>query len=94
MSRGGLSEQGVDIVLFLADGRFHLESMMIQNPHIKAFYKYDPYNQKLTRCVCLCVCVVASVVRVMFTLCVCISQGGVWPRGDEENQAARDRRRS
>jgi hypothetical protein len=37
---------------------------------------------------------VASVVRVMFTLCVCISQGGVWPRGDEENQAARDRRRS
>ena len=22
---------------------------MIQNPHIGAFYKYDPYNKKLTR---------------------------------------------
>lgn len=34
---------------FLADGRFHLESLMIHNPHISAFYKYDPYNKKLTR---------------------------------------------
>lgn len=38
-----------DAVVFLADGRFHLESMMIHNPHIGAFFKYDPYNKKLTR---------------------------------------------
>jgi len=33
---------------FIADGRFHLESIMIQNPQVKHFYKYDPYNKKLT----------------------------------------------
>ena len=38
-----------DALVFLADGRFHLESAMIQNPHVKEFYKYDPYNKKLTR---------------------------------------------
>jgi 2-(3-amino-3-carboxypropyl)histidine synthase len=37
-----------DTLVFLADGRFHLESIMIQNPHIPSFYKYDPYNKKLT----------------------------------------------
>jgi len=36
------------LVVFVADGRFHLESLMIQNPHVKAFYKYDPYSRKLT----------------------------------------------
>lgn len=42
-------EQGAfDLLLFIADGRFHLESIMIQNPDIPAFYKYDPYNKKLT----------------------------------------------
>ena len=25
---------------FVADGRFHLESMMIQNPQVKAFYRF------------------------------------------------------
>jgi len=37
-----------DVVIFLADGRFHLESLMIHNPQIPYFYKYDPYNKKLT----------------------------------------------
>lgn len=38
----------VDLILYLGDGRFHLESVMIQNPDIPA-YRYDPYSRKLTR---------------------------------------------
>lgn len=34
------------IVIFVADGRFHLEAFMIANPGIKA-YRYDPYIGKL-----------------------------------------------
>jgi 2-(3-amino-3-carboxypropyl)histidine synthase len=37
-----------DIVIFCADGRFHLESCMIANPHIKRFLRYDPYSKTLT----------------------------------------------
>jgi 2-(3-amino-3-carboxypropyl)histidine synthase len=33
---------------YLGDGRFHLESIMIANPHIPAF-RYDPYSKKFTR---------------------------------------------
>lgn len=36
-----------DIVIFIGDGRFHIESTMIRNPHLK-FYQFDPYNQKFT----------------------------------------------
>lgn len=36
------------IVLFVADGRFHLESTMISNPQISKFYRYDPYSKTLT----------------------------------------------
>ena len=32
----------------LADGRFHLEAMMIANPGVPAF-RYDPYSRELTR---------------------------------------------
>ena len=39
---------GIDIILYLGDGRFHLESAMIHNPSIPA-YRYDPYSRKLTR---------------------------------------------
>ena len=39
---------GVDIILYLGDGRFHLESAMIHNPSIPA-YRYDPYSRRLTR---------------------------------------------
>ncbi|KAK3946132.1 putative diphthamide synthesis protein-domain-containing protein [Diplogelasinospora grovesii] len=37
----------IDLILYLGDGRFHLESIMIQNPDIPA-YRYDPYSRKLT----------------------------------------------
>jgi 2-(3-amino-3-carboxypropyl)histidine synthase len=36
------------VVLFVADGRFHLESTMISNPKIAKFYRYDPYPKTLT----------------------------------------------
>ncbi|KAF8742425.1 hypothetical protein AX14_004641 [Amanita brunnescens Koide BX004] len=38
----------VDAILYLGDGRFHLESIMIANPIVPAF-RYDPYAKKLTR---------------------------------------------
>lgn len=34
-------------MLFIADGRFHLEAAMIANPKLKA-YRYDPYSKVLT----------------------------------------------
>ncbi|CEG48851.1 diphthamide biosynthesis protein 1 [Plasmopara halstedii] len=38
---------GVDALVFVADGRFHLESAMIMNPSLKA-YRYDPYPKVLS----------------------------------------------
>lgn len=38
----------VDAVLYVGDGRFHLESIMIANPRIPAF-RYDPYTKRLQR---------------------------------------------
>lgn len=43
-----LSNESVDLLLYLGDGRFHLESAMIHNPSLPA-YRYDPYSRKLTR---------------------------------------------
>ena len=43
-----LQSSDVDLILYLGDGRFHLESAMIHNPHIPA-YRYDPYSRMLTR---------------------------------------------
>ncbi|PPJ56370.1 hypothetical protein CBER1_00652 [Cercospora berteroae] len=40
-------EQSVDLILYLGDGRFHLESAMIHNPSTPA-YRYDPYSRRLT----------------------------------------------
>ncbi|GFR72771.1 2-(3-amino-3-carboxypropyl)histidine synthase subunit 1 [Elysia marginata] len=37
-----------DVIIYLGDGRFHLESVMIHNPDIPA-YKYDPYDKAFTR---------------------------------------------
>lgn len=34
--------------VFVADGRFHLEAAMIQNPGAAA-YRYDPYGKSMTR---------------------------------------------
>ncbi|KAH6623044.1 putative diphthamide synthesis protein-domain-containing protein [Chaetomium tenue] len=41
------TDSPVDLILYLGDGRFHLESIMIHNPDIPA-YRYDPYSRKLT----------------------------------------------
>ncbi|XP_065663605.1 2-(3-amino-3-carboxypropyl)histidine synthase subunit 1 isoform X4 [Hydra vulgaris] len=38
----------VDSVIYLGDGRFHLESFMIHNPELPA-YMYDPYSKRFTR---------------------------------------------
>jgi 2-(3-amino-3-carboxypropyl)histidine synthase len=43
-----LSEKEIDILLYIGDGRFHLESAMIHNPSIPA-YRYDPYSRTLSR---------------------------------------------
>ena len=37
-----------DAMVYIGDGRFHLESAMIHNPHMPA-YRYDPYSRKFTR---------------------------------------------
>jgi 2-(3-amino-3-carboxypropyl)histidine synthase len=39
---------GIEMVLYIGDGRFHLESFMIHNPAIRAL-QYNPYEKKLTR---------------------------------------------
>ncbi|KAM6239598.1 2-(3-amino-3-carboxypropyl)histidine synthase subunit 1 isoform 3-T3 [Spheniscus humboldti] len=36
--------QNTDAIVYLGDGRFHLESIMIANPGIPA-YRYDPYSK-------------------------------------------------
>lgn len=38
----------VDAIVYLGDGRFHLEAAMIANPKLEA-YKYDPYDKKFTK---------------------------------------------
>ena len=37
-----------DALVFVADGRFHLEALMIRNPSVAAF-RYDPYAKVLSR---------------------------------------------
>mmetsp|Transcript_12321 Transcript_12321/g.18579 ORF Transcript_12321/g.18579 Transcript_12321/m.18579 type:complete len:504 (+) Transcript_12321:59-1570(+) len=42
----------IECVVFVADGRFHLESLMIANPHISqkgGFFRYNPYDCKFTK---------------------------------------------
>lgn len=39
---------GVKDVVYIGDGRFHLESAMIRNPSLN-FYKYCPFTKKLSR---------------------------------------------
>jgi 2-(3-amino-3-carboxypropyl)histidine synthase len=41
-------DTGIDLIVYLGDGRFHLEAAMIANPDLPA-YRYDPYDRKLTR---------------------------------------------
>lgn len=40
------TDQG-NTIIFIADGRFHLEALMIANPNIPA-YRYDPYSKEMT----------------------------------------------
>ncbi|XP_048468708.1 2-(3-amino-3-carboxypropyl)histidine synthase subunit 1 [Rhincodon typus] len=40
-------EKPVGAIIYLGDGRFHLESIMIANPSVPA-YRYDPYSKVLT----------------------------------------------
>ena len=42
------AELRLDAFVFVADGRFHLESVMIHNPELPAF-RYDPYAKVMTR---------------------------------------------
>jgi 2-(3-amino-3-carboxypropyl)histidine synthase len=42
------TQNAADMILYLGDGRFHLESAMIHNPSLPA-YRYDPYSRRLTR---------------------------------------------
>lgn len=39
---------GIDGIIYVGDGRFHLESIMISNPSIPAF-RYDPYEKRFVR---------------------------------------------
>lgn len=41
-------DDGWDAIVYIGDGRFHLESAMIMNPDMPA-YKYDPYSRKFTK---------------------------------------------
>ena len=43
-----LTNQDVDAIIYIGDGRFHLESIMIGNPRIPAF-RYDPYTKRFVR---------------------------------------------
>lgn len=43
-----LDHEQFDAMIYIGDGRFHLESAMIHNPKIPA-YRYDPYSRKFTR---------------------------------------------
>lgn len=40
-------DSSVNTIVFICDGRFHLEALMIANPNINA-YRYDPYSRTLT----------------------------------------------
>lgn len=38
-----------DMVLYVGDGRFHLEAMLIASPQLRQHtYRYDPYSRRLT----------------------------------------------
>jgi len=36
-----------DLVIYVGDGRFHLEAIMIANPSL-AYYRYDPYSKVIS----------------------------------------------
>ena len=46
-AEGDTEMQEAGSVLFVGDGRFHIESCMIRNAHLK-FFQYDPFKQQIT----------------------------------------------
>eukprot|EP00270_Netrium_digitus_P018885 TRINITY_DN727_c0_g5_i1.p1 TRINITY_DN727_c0_g5~~TRINITY_DN727_c0_g5_i1.p1 ORF type:complete len:577 (-),score=141.07 TRINITY_DN727_c0_g5_i1:297-2027(-) len=48
LTRAMVGGKGSSILLFVADGRFHLEAMMIANPALPTF-RYDPYTRLMSR---------------------------------------------
>eukprot|EP00959_Pyramimonas_sp_CCMP1952_P458324 9476444-Pyramimonas_sp.AAC.1 len=48
LGKDGCKGADVEVIVFVADGRFHLEAIMIANPSIPA-YRYDPYLRVLTK---------------------------------------------
>uniref|UniRef100_A0A182LUX9 2-(3-amino-3-carboxypropyl)histidine synthase subunit 1 n=1 Tax=Anopheles culicifacies TaxID=139723 RepID=A0A182LUX9_9DIPT len=48
LTNGSEPDEPSRIIIYLGDGRFHLEAAMIANPALEA-YKYDPYEKKFTR---------------------------------------------
>ncbi|KAL9049543.1 MAG: hypothetical protein Q9162_007163 [Coniocarpon cinnabarinum] len=45
----GQEKNEADMILYVGDGRFHLESILIASPQLKAHtYRYDPYSRRLT----------------------------------------------
>ncbi|TKY88517.1 hypothetical protein EX895_002505 [Sporisorium graminicola] len=43
-----LDKDSIDAIVYIGDGRFHLESIMIANPRVPAF-RYDPYTKRFVR---------------------------------------------
>ncbi|XP_062872776.1 2-(3-amino-3-carboxypropyl)histidine synthase subunit 1 [Trichomycterus rosablanca] len=41
-------DKHINAIIYLGDGRFHLESVMIANPDVPA-YRYDPYSKVFSR---------------------------------------------
>jgi 2-(3-amino-3-carboxypropyl)histidine synthase len=48
-SSANTSATDADMILYVGDGRFHLESILIASPTLRAHtYRYDPYSRRLT----------------------------------------------
>eukprot|EP01094_Clydonella_sp_ATCC50884_P016052 TRINITY_DN2674_c0_g4_i3.p1 TRINITY_DN2674_c0_g4~~TRINITY_DN2674_c0_g4_i3.p1 ORF type:complete len:228 (-),score=47.50 TRINITY_DN2674_c0_g4_i3:192-875(-) len=43
-----LDKDAIDALVYVGDGRFHLESILISNPGIRA-YRYDPYSKVFSK---------------------------------------------
>ena len=47
--KGQDEKNEADMILYVGDGRFHLESILIASPQLRSHtYRYDPYSRRLT----------------------------------------------